>query len=103
MSKQTNSKSYTGVFKIVGATYDSDGGVVWCCRYYEPFNVIDDSPLPKRKKLWSECESHFGKQIRCVWEKQTRRGTPLGRVTGHIEDELVQLSVQKAETKHRTN
>ena len=89
MSKQTSKPAYSGRFKIVGATHDADKRVIWCCRYYEPFNVVDTSSDTKRKKMWAECDKYIGKYVICTWGKQSKRGVPLDNVTGHVEDDVV--------------
>lgn len=78
------SGKYEGNFSIRGATYDDDRAVIWLCKYYEPFNVIDTSPLKTRQKLWRECEKYFGKMLHCTWDKQSKRGVPLGTVYGTL-------------------
>lgn len=84
MSKKVSSKIYRGKFTITGATYDDNRSVIWCCKFYEPFNVIDESDMKTRQKLWLECEKYFGKELECTWTQQTKRGTPLGEVRGHL-------------------
>lgn len=79
---------YTGVFPIRGATHNDNKEVIWLCKYYEPFNVIDESDSKTRKKYWVNCELYFGRKLQCTWYKQSIRGIPLGEVTGHIIDEI---------------
>ena len=83
MSKKAN-KIYRGKFTITGATYDDERRVVWCCKFYEPFNVIDTSDDKTRQKLWLDCHKYFGKELECEWTQQTKRGTPLGEVKGKL-------------------
>lgn len=100
MSKKVS--KFTGRFTITGATYDDNRCVIWCCKFYEPFNVIDTSDVKTRQKLWLNCEDYFGKELECEWTQQTKRGTPLGVVYGHLvkenNNELVQHSVRKERT-----
>lgn len=87
MKVSKKQKVYTGVFPIRGATYNDNREVIWLCKYYEPFNVIDESDSKTRQKLWLNCEAYFGRKLMCTWYKQSRRGVPEGEVTGHLIEE----------------
>lgn len=78
---------YTGIFPIRGATHNDNKEVIWLCKYYEPFNVIDESDSKIRQKYWVNCELYFGRKLKCTWYKQSARGIPIGEVTGHIIEE----------------
>lgn len=78
---------YTGIFPIRGATHNDNKEVIWLCKYYEPFNVIDESDSKTRQKYWVNCDLYFGRKLKCTWYKQSVRGVPLGEVTGHIIEE----------------
>lgn len=99
-------KYYTGAFKVRGATYDDNQHkrVIWCCKFYEPFNVVDVSDDKLRQKLWRECAKHFGKDLYCVWFKQTKRGAPIGIVYGTLDedkkDELVEYALREEKSRN---
>ena len=81
-----DSLSFTNceTWSLRGATYNDNREVIWLCKYYEPFNVIDESDSKTRQKLWLNCEAYFGRKLMCTWYKQSRRGVPEGEVTGHL-------------------
>lgn len=72
-------------FNIRGATHSSDKEVVWLCRFFgEPFEVIPKDSSNTRKKQWKVCEQYFGKKIRAHFDKQDKRGVPLGKIEGSL-------------------
>jgi len=71
-------------FKIVGATKDVDGCVIWICDtgYGKQFHVVPKGTKSSRKFDYSDREFYIGKMLTVKFLEKSKDGTPTGNTVG---------------------
>lgn len=82
MSETQTASRLEDSFRIVGATCDDNGEVIWLCKYFEPFFVTPNYDSSTRKKHWKEANKYFGKYLHVLFDRRTKRGVPEGNIIG---------------------
>lgn len=71
-------------FRIVGATKDVDGCVIWICDtgYGKQFHVVPKGSKNSRKFYYDDRKDYFGKMLTVKFLEKSKNGTPQGMPIG---------------------
>lgn len=72
-------------YKIVGATNDVNGCVIWTCEHEgSKFNVVPTGSLAYRQQLWKDAPKYIGSMLTVRFSDLSKKGIPIGNPVGVV-------------------
>ena len=90
--KQQTEEKIVDKFKIIGATTDDKGGVVWICRAPKAnkqddiINIPMGGGLKERKLMWQLCSNYISKYLVVEYDKLDRKKFPINPIGIRVVD-----------------